>query len=399
MMLSSDILRRWLPALGTAIPLIILFIAVLSIPLAAAQEMRLSEAETSSWILVVYGLPGLLGLVLAIRYRQPLLLTGNVFVLIFIASLGARLSYPELVGASIVAGASVVLISALGFTGRLAAWIPAPIVLGLLAGAVMPFVSRIFTSLGDAPALVGGAFLAYLLGHRYLGARLPAILPALVVGLAIAALTGELGQVPARSPLPAPTLTTPVFSVHAIATATPVLVILITLQSNLPSVVFLRNQEYHPPERVIDTVSGVGTLVGSLLGPTAVSLSLPATALAAGPEAGEHQLRHRSVYLASGALVLIGVLAGIAADLPEIIPLPLLLALAGLAVVSVLANALQQIAQGPLLLGPLFAFAIALSEISMLGFGPFFWALVIGTGISLLFERDELQMLRSPVSG
>jgi benzoate membrane transport protein len=382
-MLSSDTLRRWLPALGTAIPLIILFIAVLSILLAAAQQMRLSEAETSSWILVVYGLPGLLGLVLVIRYRQPLLLTGNIFVLIFIASLGARLSYPELVGASIVAGASVVLISALGLTGRLAAWIPAPIVLGLLAGAVMPFVSGIFTSLGDAPALVGGAFLAYLLGHRYLGARLPAILPALVVGLAIAALTGELGQVPARSPLPVPTLTTPVFSVHAIATATPVLVILITLQSNLPSVVFLRNQEYHPPERMIDTVSGVGTLVGSLLGPTAVSLSLPATALVSGPEAGEHELRHRSVYLASGALVLIGVLAGIAADLPEIIPLPLLLALAGLAVVSVLANALQQIAQGPLLLGPLFAFAIALSKISMLGFGPFFWALVIGTGISL----------------
>jgi benzoate membrane transport protein len=398
-MLSSDTLRRWLPALGTAIPLIILFIAVLSILLAAAQQMRLSEAETSSWILVVYGLPGLLGLVLVIRYRQPLLLTGNIFVLIFIASLGARLSYPELVGASIVAGASVVLISALGLTGRLAAWIPAPIVLGLLAGAVMPFVSGIFTSLGDAPALVGGAFLAYLLGHRYLGARLPAILPALVVGLAIAALTGELGEVPARSPLPVPTLTTPVFSVHAIATATPVLVILITLQSNLPSVVFLRNQEYHPPERMIDTGSGVGTLVGSLLGPTAVSLSLPATALVSGPEAGEHELRHRSVYLASGALVLIGVLAGIAADLPEIIPLPLLLALAGLAVVRVLAHALQQIAQGPLLLGPLFAFAIALSKISMLGFGPFFWALVIGTGISLLFERDELQMLRSPVPG
>jgi benzoate membrane transport protein len=48
--------------------------------------------------------------------------------------------------------------------------------------------------------------------------------------------------------------------------------------------------------------------------------------------------------------------------------------------------------------GPLFAFAISLSEISILGFGPFFWALVIGTGISLLLERDELQMVRSPVS-
>jgi benzoate membrane transport protein len=211
--------------------------------------------------------------------------------------------------------------------------------------------------------------------------------------ISIAALTGELGQVPARSPLPVLTLTTPVFSVRTIATATPVLLILTTVQANLPSVVFLRDQEYHPPERVINSVSGVGTLVGSLLGPTAVSLSLPATALAA----GEHQLRHRSVCLASGALMLVGVLASMAADLPEIIPLPLLLALAGLAVIGVLANALQQITRGPLLLGPLFA--IALSKISILGFDPFFWALVIGTGISLLLERDELQTLRSPVSG
>jgi benzoate membrane transport protein len=219
-MLRSETLQRWLPALGTAIPLIIFPIAVLSLPLAAAQEMRLSAPETTSWILVVYGLPGLWGLVLTIRYRQPLLLTGNIFVLIFIASLGGRLSYPELVGASIVAGASIVLLSALGLTGRLAAWIPAPIVLGLLAGAVMPFVSDIFTSLGEEPALVGGIVLAYFLSRRVLGSRLPAILPALIAGLAIAALDGEFGQVPARLSLPIPTVTNPDFSVHAIATVT-----------------------------------------------------------------------------------------------------------------------------------------------------------------------------------
>src|SRR5215213_10188200 len=219
-MLWSDAFRRWLPAFGTAIPLIILPIAVLSIPLAAAQEMRLSAAETTSWILALYGLSGLLGLVLTILYRQPLLLTGNIFVLIFIASLGDRLGYPELVGASIVAGASVVVLGALGLTGRLAAWIPAPIVLGLLAGAVMPFVSDIFTSLGEKPALVGGTVLAYFLSRRVLGSRLPAILPALIAGLAIAALGGGFGEVPARLALPLPTITNPVFSVHAIATAT-----------------------------------------------------------------------------------------------------------------------------------------------------------------------------------
>jgi benzoate membrane transport protein len=149
---------------------------------------------------------------------------------------------------------------------------------------------------------------------------------------------------------------------------------------------------------VIDNVSGVGTLLGSLPGPTAVSLSLPVTALVAGPDAGEHRFRHRAVYLASGPVLLIALLAGIAADVPQIIPLPLLLALAGLSVVDLLADALRQITHGPLFLGPLFAFAISLSEIAILGFGPFFWALVIGTGVSLLLERDGLQMLRSPGS-
>lgn len=117
----------------------------------------------------------------------------------------------------------------------------------------------------------------------------------------------------------------------------------------------------------------------------------------AGPDAGEHQFRQRAVYLASGAVVLVALLAGIAADIPKIVPLPLLLTLAGLAAVSVLANALQEITRGPLLLDPLFAFAIALSDISLFGFGPFFWALVIGSSISFLLERDKLQELRSPM--
>jgi benzoate membrane transport protein len=95
---------------------------------------------------------------------------------------------------------------------------------------------------------------------------------------------------------------------------------------------------------------------------------------------------------------MIGLLAGIAAGLTEVIPEPLLLALAGLATVGVFSNALQEITGGPLLLGPLFAFVIGLSKISFLGFGPFFWALVLGTGISFLLEREEWHHWRQEVT-
>lgn len=394
MMSSSERLQSWLPPLGAAIPSIILFVTVLSLVLTGAQALNLSQPETTSWILVLYGLPGLLGLALTIRYRQPLVLTGNVFMIIFVASLGDQMTYPELVGASILAGIGVALVGGLGLTGLLAAWIPTPIVMGLLAGAILPFVTNIFTSLGNDPALVGGTVLAYLLSRRFLGTRLPAILPGLIVGLVIAALTGQIGQVSSSLSLPLPVVTAPVFSLRAIATATPVLIVLITLQANLPSIIFMQTQGYKPPERVLNVLSGTGTMLLSLLGPTGVSLALPAIALVAGPAAGERHQRYRSAYLAGGVLVVIGLLAGIAADLPTIIPLSLFLTLAGLSMVDILANALQQITKGPLLLGPLFTFTIAVSQISLLGFGPFFWALVLGIAVSLLLEPDKLRQLR-----
>jgi benzoate membrane transport protein len=375
--------------------MVVVMIAVLSIPLRVGATLGLSAAETTGWLLAVYGVSGVLSLVLTFRYRQPLLLTGNIFVLIFIASLGNELSWSELVGASMVAGALVLLLGPLGLTHRLAIWIPAPIIFGLLAGAVLPFFVDLFSALGNETAIVGGALLAYLVGRRVLQSPQIAIMPALVAGLAVAAITGELGSIPTTVALPAPVLTGPVFSLRAILTATPVIVVLITLQADIPSIVFLRSQGYDPPERTVALLSGAGTLFGSLLGPMGVSLSLPATALCAGPDAGELEIRHWSVYMVSGAALLIALFAGFATELAAIVPEALLAAGVGLAIIGVLSGALQQVAGGPLLLGPMFAFATALSNISLLGLGPFFWALIFGLVASLLLERDAWKALHA----
>jgi len=393
-MLKSRAFRRNIPAIAAAVRNIVIFIVVLSIPLTTAQVLGLSTAETSGWLLALYGLPGLLSLVLAVIYRQPLLVTGNLFFVIFISGLGDRLSYGELIGASMIAGAGVLVVGLLGLTEWLTSWLPVPIMFGLLAGAVLPFMRDAFTTLGDAPAVVGATLLAYLISRGILGERLPAILPALVTGLAVTAISGRFEPAPVRLSLVRPALTLPVFSWQAIITATPVFVVLITLQANLPSVRFLQSQDYDPPEVMVDIVSGIRTIVGSLLGPTGISLSLPATSLMADPGAGDHDIRHRSVYLAGGAALLIGLLAGVAASRTGIIPPALLLTLSGLSVLDVLGHALKEATQGPLFLGPVFALVIALSEISFLGLGNYFWSLVIGSAVSMLLEREEMRLLR-----
>jgi benzoate membrane transport protein len=399
----SEEFRRTLPALIAGLTVTIVFFAVLSIVLTAAgpHGMGLSDRRTSGWIALVYGLPMIPSLVLTLRYRMPLLLTGNVFALIFFVSLGDRIGFSELAGASILAGAIVLVTALLGLTGQLAAWIPAPIVQGLIAGAVMPFVINIFSSLSTSegaarvPIMVGCAVLAYLVSQRVLGTRLPPVLPAFVAGFLAAAVTGQLGAFPSTYELPGLEFIRPEFSWTAIATVTPVLLALMTVQSNVPAVIYLRGQGYRPPERVLNVVSGAGTLLGSLFGPITVSLALPPVLVTAGPTAGDRSLRYRSIYLPVAGGLLIAVFAATAADLAVLVPTVLLLTMAGLALVPALAVALRESSEGPLVLGPLFAFAIALSKMTVFGLGPFFWSLVLGTAVSLLLERDGWKRLRS----
>jgi benzoate membrane transport protein len=405
MSIRSEEFRRTLPALIAGLTVAIVFLAVLSIVLTAAgpHGMGLSDRRTSGWIALVYGLPMIPSLVLTLRYRMPLLLTGNVFALIFFVSLGNRIGFPELAGASILAGAIVLVTAVLGLTARLAAWIPAPIVQGLIAGAVIPFVVNIFSSLSTSggarvPIMVGCAVLGYLLSQRLLGTRLPPILPAFVAGFIAAAATGQLGAFPSTFASPGLEFIRPDFSWTAIATVTPVLLALMTVQSNVPAVIYLRSQGFRPPERVLNVVSGAGTLLGSLFGPITVSLALPPVLVTAGPTAGDRSLRYRSVYLPVAAGLLIAIFATTAADLAVLVPPVLLLTMAGLALVPALAVALREISAGPLVLGPLFALAIALSKMTVFGLGPFFWSLVLGTAISLLLERDGWKRLRAEAS-
>jgi benzoate membrane transport protein len=393
-------LRRTLVPLIASIPVAIVFFAVLGIVLTAAgpDGLALTDRQTTGWIAVLYGLPTLIALAMTLRTHQPLLLTGNIFAIIFFVSLGDRIAFADLAGASMVAGAIVLIGGVLGLTGRIAAWIPAPIVHGLIAGAVMPFVVDVFTSLsttkgdvrvpGEIPLMIGAAVLAYLVSQRTLGSLVPPILPSFVVGLLVAAITGQLGDFPSTFGPPTLDLLRPEFSVTAIVTATPVLVALLTVQSNIPSVIYMRSQGFSPPERTLNLLSGAGTVLGSFVGPIAVSLALPPLLLTAAPTAGDRSIRYRSVFLPVAAGLFIALFAATAADLAVLVPTALLLAMAGLALLGALVSALKELTTGPLVFGPVLAFAIALSEMTLFGLGPFFWSLVLGTAISLLVERE-----------
>jgi benzoate membrane transport protein len=387
--------QRLAAPLSMVVPLTIIVVAVLAIPLATAQALAFTPRQTGSWIFAIYAIPGVLSLVLTRAYRQPLFIGWNGLAIAFFASLAGEVQYADLLGATLVGGAGVALLGLLGLTARVAAIVPAPVVFAVVAASVLPFVVGLFDAMGKEPGVIAGTLAAYVLGRRFLGARIPPILPALVVGLALTGAAGLYGSLPDGWSAPPLEFTRPTFSAEAILTVVPIFVALIALQANLTATVYLRSQGYRPPSRIIDVASGLGSMLGAALGPVPICLVSLLTPLTAGPEVGEREVRHWSVYAVGVVLIVIALGAGIAAQLPSLLPLPLLLAIAGLGLVGVLAEALGEMVRGPLRAGPLFAFVAASSQLTLFGLGPLFWALIIGTAISLVLEPGALQELRA----
>jgi benzoate membrane transport protein len=372
--------------LATSIPITIFTIAALALPLATAQALGLSSRQTSAWIFALYAAPGLASIALTLAYRQPLLVAWHTAVVAFVASLAQTVPYSAILGGMLVAGLVVAALGALGLTTRVAALVPTAVVFGVVAGNVLPFVIGTFEALQGEGLLVGAVLAAFVLGRRALHPRVPPILPALGVGLALAAATGRLHGTATGWTWPDLAIAGPSFNPAAILTVVPVAVPLIALHSNLTAVAYLRSESYVPPARAIEVTTGVATMVASLFGPSPICMGAIVTPLTAGPEAGERAVRPWSVYASALGFLLVAVAAGVAADLPALLPLPLLLAIAGLALLGVLSQALTQVVTGPLRLGPLVSFAVASSNLSLFGLGPAFWALVLGTIASFVAE-------------
>jgi benzoate membrane transport protein len=389
-------LSRLLPALTMSIPVTLFSVPALTFPLALAQTLRLSAVATASWIAVMYGLSAVVSVALTLRFRQPLLVAWSVAGMALAATFIGRTTFAELCGATVAAGVMVALIGVLGLTEWVSHWVPIPIVMAMVAGAVLPYVAGIFSAVPGAPVMVGGAFAAYILGGRFLPKSVPAFLPAIAAGILGAAFSGKLSLAQFDWALPALRFAVPTFSGAVLIAYAPVLAVLITTNSNLISIVYIRSQGYRPPTRSIDVATGAATAAGSFFGLVPICMGSFFVAPTAGPDAGDYDVRHWSVYFSAAGFAIIALLAGVAAKLLNIIPASLLLALAGVALIGVLMNTLQEAIRGPLKWGPLLTFAIAVSKVSYLGLGPLFWALVIGTAASFLLEKSQLDLLNAP---
>jgi benzoate membrane transport protein len=366
------------------------------IQLEAAASFRLTPEAASSWFFIIWFTGAVSSILFTLRYRQPLAITWTIPGLVFLATVGDRYTLPEIAGASLAAGIMIVALGFLGIGARLMRWLPLPIVMGMFAGSILGYATGIFEQLGTQPWIVGAAIGGYL-GARWLGrAWLPPMGGAVVAGLAGAAMVGQIRPAAFRWSPPVVEALVPAFDPGSLLAVSVPLVVMAIGIGNVQGIGMLVNQGYRPPTNLLTVAVGINSVINAVFGGHPSTVARNGVAILAGDDAGPRDQRYVANLIASLCALLLALSAMTASALLEVLPIGLVASLAGLAILSVLMDALQKTVVTDLPMGAFFALVIAASPLTILGIGSAFWALVGGFLVSLFLERSALvKMLRT----
>jgi benzoate membrane transport protein len=223
--------------------------------IAVADQLGLSAAQSSSWIFIIWTSGAVASVALSLFYRMPIPITWSIPGLIYLGTLAGEFTFSEMVGANLIAGVLILLLGLLGVGGRIMTWLPLPIVMGMFAGSILGYVTRMVNATVDDFLVAGPTVGGYLLGRLIGNPRIPPVGLAVVFG-AIAVLIGRQG-IPEAMTWSLPVLVVPDmnFSASAIAAVSLPMVVLALGLGNVQGLGFLLGQGYKVPVNPISIAS------------------------------------------------------------------------------------------------------------------------------------------------
>jgi benzoate membrane transport protein len=357
----------------------------------AAANAEYPAAAINSWFLAIFVGGGLLSVLLAILYREPICGAYSIAGSALLVPVLGQYTLPEAVGAFLASGLLVTLAGISGLFGWIMDRIPNEIIMGMLAGILLRFGIGIFTPLPEEPFLVGAMILVYIMSSRFVYGFAPVML-ALLVGVIIAGLGDQFRLDSVHLSLSQPLLVNPEFRLDALFSVSLPLTLLAIASQNAPGVGILRANGYRAPVNAIMIFSGLGSILTAPFLGHGVNIAAPMTAICASPQAHSNPRgRYAAAAIQGACFIAFGLIGATAISLIQAFPAALVAVVAGLALLPVILQALQlSVAQSEHALGAAFALLIGASGISILGINSAFWAIVAGVVVGRLLQQTPV---------
>ena len=346
----------------------------------AAQNLSATPAQTASWLWALGIGMAVTSLILSWVHRMPILIAWSTPGAAVIASAAADgpLTLAQATGAFLVCAGMIAIAGFSGGFEKIMNRLPLPLASALLAGVLSKFTLDAFAATPANPALILPMAAAWLLGRSFWPrANVPVIL---VIGVAIAIYQGKFNAAAVPLEFTRPVWVAPEFSVGAmVGVALPLFIVTMASQ-NLPGVAVLRAHGYAPPVSRVIGWSGVANLLVAPFGGYALNLAAITAAFCIGPEAHPDPGKRYVAAMSAGFFYgLVGVFGATLAGLFAAFPRELVLAVAGLALISTIAAGLAAAtAEERYREASVVSFFVVLSGVSFGGIGSAFWGIVAG---------------------
>jgi benzoate membrane transport protein len=286
-----------------------------------------------------------------------------------------------------------VLLLALGFLGiggKMMRWLPLPIIMGMFAGSILEYIVRMVRATVEDVAVAGTVVACYLLGRLIGNTRVPPVGLAVIGGGIAVAAVGTGGATLVEWYLPVLAVPDMKISLPAVVAVSLPMVVLAMGLGNVQGLGFLLAQGYKVPVNAISTIVGVNSIVNALLGGHAATVARTGVAILASADAGPARGRYWAAVIAAVLTIVMALAATPLASLLNVLPRTYVYALAGVAIISSLQDALEKSFGGNLRFGALIALVVAATPFSVLGITSAFWAILAGVAASGFAERKQL---------
>ena len=361
----------------------------------AANAAGLSQAETISWVFACWFFGPVLGLILSLKHQMPIPGAWSIPGAAVVASALGTYTLQEMQGAYLVAGVVVLILGLTGSIGKVMRFLPMPIVMAMIAGALLRFGTGMVIGFQGAPLVVGVTVLVFLITTKLKSViKVPPILITFLAAIGMSLATGSInfaGMEGATFVLPS--ISIPGFNLGAIFSVSLPLILLVIGAENAQATGVLMSQGYKPPVNDMTIWSGIGGIVTSFFGGPNANIAGPMTAICASEASGEKvEGRYASVVINAITCGAVGLFASIIVPFISILPAAFISVVAGLAMIGVIASSLRDsFGKGKMLEACFFAFVVAAANISIFGVGAAFWALLVGVFVAWILSPKEFK--------
>lgn len=365
----------------------------LLIVLQASEMGNLANDIVASWIFAIYVVGGITTIVLSLYFKQPIAFAFTIPGAVLVGSTLLNHSFTDVLGAYIVTSVLILLISITKSTSKLMELVPLPIMLGMVAGVLLPFGINIFTSLLDEPFINGLGLFAFigLTFYKRIGSIIPPMLGAICLSFIALFLTKPIPTTDLHFSITLPSIFIPTFNISTMSELVIPLAVTVIAIQNAQGIAILQTSGYKPPIEALTAWSGIASFINSLFGAHSACVAGPMTGIVADATSGSLNNRYKAALVMGALWVCFGLFADLVITLIYNIPFSLVQLLAGLALLNVLRSSVVEAFSSSFKMGALFSFMITLSDFTLLQIGSPFWGLVFGVLFSYVFEREDFQ--------